>query len=89
MTQRFGRVNRFGERDDTRIDIVHPKPTDFEESEYDTRRCRTLGLLWWLLGDGSPASLETLDPETRVAAFAPAALQETTVDMNGSFQVLR
>ena len=29
MAQRFGRVNRFGERDDTRIDVVHQ--TDFDE----------------------------------------------------------
>jgi CRISPR-associated endonuclease/helicase Cas3 len=71
MAQRFGRVNRFGERDDTRIDIVHPKPADFEESDYDTRRCKTLELLWWLLGDGSPAALGALDREVRVAAFAP------------------
>jgi CRISPR-associated endonuclease/helicase Cas3 len=71
MAQRFGRVNRFGDREDTRIDIVHPKPTDFEDTEYDTRRCRTLELLWWLLGDGSPAALGALVSEARVAAFAP------------------
>jgi CRISPR-associated endonuclease/helicase Cas3 len=28
MAQRFGRVNRFGDRDDTRIDIVHPTAFD-------------------------------------------------------------
>jgi hypothetical protein len=31
MAQRFGRVNRFGLRDDTRIDIVHP--TSFKEDD--------------------------------------------------------
>ena len=52
MAQRFGRVNRFGERDDTEIHVVHPKEADFDDKdEIDVRRCRTLELLWWLLGD--------------------------------------
>ena len=70
MAQRFGRVNRFGDRDDTRIDIVYPK--EFEEkSEYDLRLKKTLELLRQLNGDGSPAALGKLDENDRLAAFAP------------------
>jgi CRISPR-associated endonuclease/helicase Cas3 len=69
MAQRFGRVNRFGHRDDTRIDVIHPK--EFEENDLEARRKKTLDLLRQLHGDGSPAVLGALDPEARVAAFAP------------------
>lgn len=70
MAQRFGRVNRFGESDDTRIDIVYPK--EFEEkNEYNLRLQKTLDLLRRLNGDGSPAALGKLDENDRLAAFAP------------------
>lgn len=69
MTQRFGRVNRFGDSDDTRIDIVYPK--EFGESELDQRRKKTLELLKNLKGDASPAALGKLDPTTCREAFAP------------------
>jgi hypothetical protein len=36
MAQRFGRVNRFGDRDDTRIDVVCPKEFD-EKDDYEAR----------------------------------------------------
>src|SRR5271154_6865157 len=60
MAQRFGRVNRFGEWPDTRIDIVHP--TEFDDDKLETRRSRTLALLQSLNGNGSPLALGTLDP---------------------------
>jgi CRISPR-associated endonuclease/helicase Cas3 len=69
MAQRFGRVNRFGDRDDTRIDVVLPKR--FEENDLGVRRTKTLDLLRQLQGNGSPEALGALDSEARVAAFAP------------------
>jgi CRISPR-associated endonuclease/helicase Cas3 len=66
MAQRFGRVNRFGERADTEIHIVYPKETDFDEKdEFDVRRKRTLALLRELKGNGSPAALEKLQKAKR------------------------
>ena len=59
MAQRFGRVNRFGDRDDTRIDIVYPEKFD-EKVDYDSRLKKTLDLLRLLNGDGSPAVLAEL-----------------------------
>lgn len=80
MAQRFGRVNRFGERDDTRIDVLHPKQLD-EKDEIDARRARTLGLLRKLNGDGSPAALGRLEPEERRAAFSPDPVFLPTSDI--------
>lgn len=71
MAQRFGRVNRFGKRDDTEIHVVHPDDDAFEDDEYDQRRAKTLALLRSLDGDGSPDALGQLDPAERQAAFAP------------------
>jgi CRISPR-associated endonuclease/helicase Cas3 len=71
MAQRFGRVNRFGDRDDTCIDIVCP--TEFkEENEFESRLRKTLDLLKQLNGDGSPKALGNLDASARLAAFAPS-----------------
>jgi len=87
MAQRFGRVNRFGDRDDTRIDVVHPtsfgkkgKVTPFDDS------CRkTLGLLKSLEGDASPLALSKLmaglDEETKQAAFAPKPTTLSATDI--------
>lgn len=69
MAQRLGRVNRFGDRTDTRIDIIHP--TKFDEKELDVRRSRTLDLLKQLNGDGSPSALGELDLAARLDAFSP------------------
>lgn len=69
VAQRFGRVNRFGCRDDTELHVVHP--TEFEDKDYEQRRARTLALLRELKGDGSPAALGNLKAEARLAAFAP------------------
>ena len=74
MTQRFGRVNRFGNRDDTRIDIVYPKEFGKKDKngklkvdELDRRRQKTVELLKQLNGDGSPAALDKLDAAVRVS----------------------
>jgi CRISPR-associated endonuclease/helicase Cas3 len=79
LAQRFGRVNRFGNRDDTRIDVVYPKA--FDDTDLDARRKQTLDLLRELNGDGSPAALGALDPEARVAAFAPTPTVLPTSDI--------
>lgn len=77
MAQRFGRVNRFGERPDTRIDVVHPAafddPKKLVSSDKDliSSLQKTLALLELLGGNGSPAALGNLDPHARVDAFAP------------------
>jgi CRISPR-associated endonuclease/helicase Cas3 len=80
MAQRFGRVNRFGERDDTRIDVLHPRAFD-GKNETDARRARTLDLLRALNGDGSPAALGALDPDARRAAFSPEPVLLPTSDI--------
>ncbi|MEK6281738.1 MAG: type I-U CRISPR-associated helicase/endonuclease Cas3 [Acidobacteriota bacterium] len=79
MTQRFGRVNRFGDRNDTRIDIVYPKEFGKKDKsgklkihELGRRRQKTLELLKRLNGDASPAALDKLDLADRLAAFTPA-----------------
>lgn len=64
MVQRFGRVNRYGLRIDSCMDIVCPR-------EMDEHRRRTLELLRQLGGNGSPAALGALDPDACIAAFAP------------------
>lgn len=69
MAQRFGRVNRFGERRDTEIHVVHP--LKFDENEVDARRANTLELLRKLNGDGSPKALSRLPSKDRLHAFAP------------------
>lgn len=79
MSQRFGRVNRFGDCDDTQIDVVYPKDFGKKDkkrdsakvSELDQRRTKTLELLKQLTGDASPAALGKLDPTTCHEAFAP------------------
>ncbi|MFO0843668.1 MAG: type I-U CRISPR-associated helicase/endonuclease Cas3, partial [Gemmataceae bacterium] len=58
MAQRFGRVNRFGARDDTRIDVVYPQK--LEDDDLGSRLKQTLDLLRLANGDGSPATLGQL-----------------------------
>jgi CRISPR-associated endonuclease/helicase Cas3 len=69
MAQRFGRANRFGDRADTRIDVVHP--AQFDDGEYELRRKKTLVLLRKLQGSGSPRALATLGIDARRKAFTP------------------
>lgn len=71
MAQRFGRVNRFGDRSDTKIYVVHPNQFD-DEDPYEQSRQKTLELLQKLDGDASPAALGKLDPQARQEAFSPA-----------------
>lgn len=70
MIQRFGRVNRFGDHNDSRVDVVYCE--EFGTDEYDQRRQRTLKLLRQLGGDGCPAAIDVLDIHTSQNAFAPA-----------------
>lgn len=72
MAQRFGRVNRFGRRQDTEVHVFHPEPEALDNGdEMDRARAATLVLLHELHGDASPSALEALDPESRRRAFAP------------------
>lgn len=71
MAQRFGRVNRFGLRDDTEIHVVHPTKFDTEGKPLEAARQRTLELLRELNGDASPASLGAINAERRQQAFTP------------------
>ncbi|GAB4141204.1 MAG: type I-U CRISPR-associated helicase/endonuclease Cas3 [Planctomycetaceae bacterium] len=70
MAQRFGRVNRFGKRDDTRIDVVFPKSFD-EKHPLTLARKATLALLQQLDDDASPKALAELPENRRLEAFAP------------------
>ncbi|MFW6106667.1 MAG: type I-U CRISPR-associated helicase/endonuclease Cas3 [bacterium] len=70
MAQRFGRVNRFGNREDSRLDVVHPQDFDDKDPLTPSRRA-TLRLLEKLDGDASPAALEALDAFEHHAAFTP------------------
>jgi CRISPR-associated endonuclease/helicase Cas3 len=70
MAQRFGRVNRFGHRDDSRITVVHE--TKFDTAKpLEAARERTLALLRKLDGDASPAALDKLPADARGDAFSP------------------
>ena len=77
MAQRFGRVNRFGDSDDTRIDVFHP--TSFDKKGkvnlFDQRRQETLELLERLDSDASPlapSKLNEREGKACRAAFAPS-----------------
>jgi CRISPR-associated endonuclease/helicase Cas3 len=82
MAQRFGRVNRFGLRDDTRIHVVHPAPSAFDEKNKLTPfRQKTLALLEQLNGSASPDSLSKLAPDACAEAFAPKPITVATSDI--------
>lgn len=74
MAQRFGRVNRYGDRSDTQIDVVHPVKFDDKDKLAPARQA-TLALLIKLRGNASPEALgglmSSLTEEQRQAAFAP------------------
>lgn len=80
VAQRFGRVNRFGERTDSEIDLVHPEGFDLEDP-IDSARARTLDLLRQLQGDASPHALGHLDPEARALAFSPPPKTKPATDI--------
>lgn len=71
MAQRFGRVNRFGDRDDTEVHVFHPTADAFEDDPVDQRRLITLELVRGLRGDASPAALTAIEPAARLRGFAP------------------
>jgi CRISPR-associated endonuclease/helicase Cas3 len=70
MAQRFGRVNRYGARDDARIDVVYPASFD-QKDKLTPARQATLKLLQQLNGDASPKAIGELPADQRLAAFAP------------------
>ncbi len=66
MVQRFGRVNRYGHRDNTRIDVVHPGKFD-DKDKLRAAREATLKLLQKLKelnGDACPEALDDLRQRT-------------------------
>ena len=71
MVQRFGRVNRFGNRTDTEIHIF--SPAEFKkDNDLDDRRQKTLELLEKLPGgEANPKTLGELNAEDCLAAFTP------------------
>ncbi|WP_038171088.1 type I-U CRISPR-associated helicase/endonuclease Cas3 [Verrucomicrobium sp. BvORR106] len=95
MAQRFGRVNRFGERSDSEISVVYrenlqtgydeglekakaaKKDADKKVAAYQQKNLsilrfiRTLDVLRKLHGNASPAALDLLPVDDRVAAFSP------------------
>lgn len=87
MAQRFGRVNRFGERDDTEIHVLYPKEFEDKDEQVRAAREQTLALLRQLpkldgdSHDASPAALGSLDPNARKAAFAPTPTILPTSDI--------
>lgn len=75
MAQRFGRVNRYGDCPDSRIDVMHP--IKFDDKDKLASACKaTLDLLGSLEGDASPkavgALLGSLPEKQRKDAFAPS-----------------
>lgn len=80
MAQRFGRVNRYGLRKDTRIDVVYPSKFD-DKNELTTVRKATLELLKQLDGDASPLKLGKTDPTARSAAFTPEPVIPPATDI--------
>jgi len=89
MTQRFGRVNRFGERADTQIDVFYPKEfgkkdkktSSVKVDELGRRRQKTLELLKQLNGDASPVALSKLDSTACRDAFAPPPVILSATDI--------
>jgi CRISPR-associated endonuclease/helicase Cas3 len=82
MAQRFGRVNRFGQRDDTRIDVLPPPA--FGDTPIDRSREQTLDLLKRLDEDASPLNLRQLNEdhgEECHAAFAPKPMIPLATDI--------
>ncbi len=75
MAQRFGRVNRFGEHEQSRIDVVHPAEIEKGKSDWEKRYNaalrKTLQILESLKGNASPHSLSKIPAKERKAAFSP------------------
>jgi CRISPR-associated endonuclease/helicase Cas3 len=69
MTQRFGRVNRFGSCTDTEVHVFCPEL--FNDDRMSVALERTLAILTTLDGDASPAALAGVGESTRRAGFTP------------------
>lgn len=70
MAQRFGRVNRFGECDDSTVVVIHE--SDFDATKpIELARDRTLALLRRLDLSANASALDGLPADERVAAFSP------------------
>lgn len=83
MTQRFGRVNRFGILKDTQIDVIYPSKFD-PKSKLDIPRQITLALLEALDGNGSPDAIGKLvkkHPQNVADAFSPPPKMLPATDM--------
>lgn len=80
MAQRFGRVNRFGARTDTEVDVVHPAKFE-DKPEREKRRNLTLALLQRLNGSANPNAIREIPVEERRAAFAPEPVILPTSDI--------
>ena len=74
MAQRFGRVNRFGDNDDSEVIVVHESAFDAAKP-LEAARERTLALLQKLNGTANSIALDKLSPSERAAAFSPAPEQ--------------
>ncbi|MCA9163116.1 MAG: type I-U CRISPR-associated helicase/endonuclease Cas3, partial [Planctomycetales bacterium] len=90
MSQRFGRVNRFGvdqfgkQVEDCEVHVFHPGPAHWDDKDPLTRpRQRTLELLRELeaKGSASPKALSELDETLRANAFAPTPMILPATDM--------
>jgi CRISPR-associated endonuclease/helicase Cas3 len=88
MAQRFGRINRFGERDDSTIVVVHEttfgkkdKKGELVQNALDIARERTLALLKKLGGNASPAALDRLPVSERSLAFSPFPEMRVATDV--------
>ncbi len=84
MAQRLGRLNRFGECDESSVTVVCPallgkkdKQGKVTQSELDIVRERTLALLKNLGDNACPAALERLSAAERLAAFSPPPQMRT------------
>jgi CRISPR-associated endonuclease/helicase Cas3 len=81
MAQRFGRVNRFGLRTDSRVVVVHTPPSAKDRrAPLDEARARTLELLKRLTSV-SPDALASLDPKECEAAFTPTPVIPAVSDI--------
>lgn len=85
MAQRFGRVNRYGLRDDTHISVVYPTTFD-DKDKLSPFRAATLKLLHYLHGEASPESLGHLRSRTDLPcriedAFAPEPVIPAATDI--------
>lgn len=70
MAQRFGRVNRFGDKLDSQVHVFYPTQWD-ETHPLTPARKKTLKLLQSLDGTASPKALGDLPVSEKADAFAP------------------